>query len=298
MAGPVPQASCQGTGGSWMGPWGALSDGWAFSRAARGLCSRCRSRWVPSLVLLALPSRGRVGGADAHGRLSALGRGCLIPKGAHERAAMKSGSQRPGRRARKAWPRHSPSPKRATVLPDSGVGWEGRGWHVPPLGMACAQAWQLLSSPWQPGSPGLCRYQLALGWPLSLTTEEHFLDRPPPCILGTHHEKGAQTFWSVVNRLPLSGNAVLCWKFCHVFHKLLRDGHSNVSATSLARQPPWGRTLSPVGLHGAVGDAGGLVPPWGSLQGGDRCGDPSLLALAEPSQCCSAHNPPVLHSRC
>ncbi|XP_033924585.1 huntingtin-interacting protein 1 isoform X4 [Melopsittacus undulatus] len=53
------------------------------------------------------------------------------------------------------------------------------------------------------------------------------------CILGTHHEKGAQTFWSVVNRLPLSGNAVLCWKFCHVFHKLLRDGHSNVLKDSL-----------------------------------------------------------------
>uniref|UniRef100_A0A663MRC5 Huntingtin interacting protein 1 n=1 Tax=Athene cunicularia TaxID=194338 RepID=A0A663MRC5_ATHCN len=56
---------------------------------------------------------------------------------------------------------------------------------------------------------------------------------PPPCILGTHHEKGAQTFWSVVNRLPLSGNAVLCWKFCHVFHKLLRDGHSNVLKDSV-----------------------------------------------------------------
>ncbi|NXA35406.1 HIP1 protein, partial [Eudromia elegans] len=54
-----------------------------------------------------------------------------------------------------------------------------------------------------------------------------------PCILGTHHEKGAQTFWSVVNRLPLSGNAVLCWKFCHVFHKLLRDGHSNVLKDSV-----------------------------------------------------------------
>uniref|UniRef100_A0A452UC41 Huntingtin interacting protein 1 n=1 Tax=Ursus maritimus TaxID=29073 RepID=A0A452UC41_URSMA len=40
-------------------------------------------------------------------------------------------------------------------------------------------------------------------------------------------DKGAQTFWSVVNRLPLSSNAVLCWKFCHVFHKLLRDGHPN-----------------------------------------------------------------------
>ncbi|NXW33862.1 HIP1 protein, partial [Phaetusa simplex] len=62
---------------------------------------------------------------------------------------------------------------------------------------------------------------------------KRFLDRPPPCILGTHHEKGAQTFWSVVNRLPLSGNAVLCWKFCHVFHKLLRDGHSNVLKDSV-----------------------------------------------------------------
>ncbi|KAI1231977.1 hypothetical protein IHE44_0007623 [Lamprotornis superbus] len=46
-------------------------------------------------------------------------------------------------------------------------------------------------------------------------------------------QEGAQTFWSVVNRLPLSGNAVLCWKFCHVFHKLLRDGHSNVLKDSM-----------------------------------------------------------------
>ncbi|KAM4820498.1 huntingtin-interacting protein 1 [Thomomys bottae] len=53
------------------------------------------------------------------------------------------------------------------------------------------------------------------------------------CILGTHHEKGAHTFWSVVNRLPLSSNAMLCWKFCHVFHKLLRDGHPNVLKDSL-----------------------------------------------------------------
>uniref|UniRef100_A0A8P0SW60 Huntingtin-interacting protein 1-related protein n=1 Tax=Canis lupus familiaris TaxID=9615 RepID=A0A8P0SW60_CANLF len=60
-----------------------------------------------------------------------------------------------------------------------------------------------------------------------------FHDPPSPCILGTHHEKGAQTFWSVVNRLPLSSNAVLCWKFCHVFHKLLRDGHPNVLKDSL-----------------------------------------------------------------
>ncbi|XP_069767277.1 huntingtin-interacting protein 1 isoform X6 [Narcine bancroftii] len=53
------------------------------------------------------------------------------------------------------------------------------------------------------------------------------------CILGTHHEKGAHTFWTVVNRLPLSSNAVLCWKFCHVFHKLLRDGHPSVLQDSI-----------------------------------------------------------------
>ncbi|XP_024132762.1 huntingtin-interacting protein 1 isoform X1 [Oryzias melastigma] len=53
------------------------------------------------------------------------------------------------------------------------------------------------------------------------------------CILGTHHEKGAHTFWAVVHRLPLSSNAVLCWKFCHVFHKLLRDGHPNVIKDSM-----------------------------------------------------------------
>ncbi|MGH0157843.1 UNVERIFIED_CONTAM: hypothetical protein FKN15_036156 [Acipenser sinensis] len=56
---------------------------------------------------------------------------------------------------------------------------------------------------------------------------------PSPCILGTHHEKGALTFWAAVHRLPLSSNAVLCWKFCHVFHKLLRDGHHSVLKDSM-----------------------------------------------------------------
>ncbi|CAI5795147.1 huntingtin-interacting protein 1 isoform X1 [Podarcis lilfordi] len=46
-------------------------------------------------------------------------------------------------------------------------------------------------------------------------------------------EFGAHTFWAVVSRLPLSSNAVLCWKFCHVFHKLLRDGHPNVLKDSV-----------------------------------------------------------------
>lgn len=44
-------------------------------------------------------------------------------------------------------------------------------------------------------------------------------------IIGTFHEKGAQTFWIVVLRLPLQEDRIVAWKFCHVLHKLLREGH-------------------------------------------------------------------------
>uniref|UniRef100_A0A452TEN9 Huntingtin interacting protein 1 related n=1 Tax=Ursus maritimus TaxID=29073 RepID=A0A452TEN9_URSMA len=47
-------------------------------------------------------------------------------------------------------------------------------------------------------------------------------------ILGTHHEKGAFTFWSYAIGLPLPSSSILSWKFCHVLHKVLRDGHPNV----------------------------------------------------------------------
>ncbi|KAM4577737.1 huntingtin interacting protein 1 related b [Fundulus diaphanus] len=47
-------------------------------------------------------------------------------------------------------------------------------------------------------------------------------------ILGTHREKGAFTFWSYSKGFPLGTNSLLCWKFCHVLHKILRDGHRNV----------------------------------------------------------------------
>ncbi|CAM4662420.1 huntingtin-interacting protein 1-related protein isoform X1 [Caretta caretta] len=47
-------------------------------------------------------------------------------------------------------------------------------------------------------------------------------------ILGTHHEKGAFTFWSYAIGLPLPSSSILSWKFCHVVHKVLRDGHHNV----------------------------------------------------------------------
>ncbi|XP_071480195.1 huntingtin-interacting protein 1-like [Diadema antillarum] len=44
-------------------------------------------------------------------------------------------------------------------------------------------------------------------------------------IIGTFQEKGASTFWSVASRLPVQGNPVVCWKFCHTMHKVLREGH-------------------------------------------------------------------------
>lgn len=57
-------------------------------------------------------------------------------------------------------------------------------------------------------------------------------------ILGTHHEKGAFTFWSYAIGLPLPSSAILSWKFCHVLHKVLRDGHPNVSSHRLQVQGP------------------------------------------------------------
>ncbi|XP_039627888.1 huntingtin-interacting protein 1-related protein-like isoform X1 [Polypterus senegalus] len=55
-------------------------------------------------------------------------------------------------------------------------------------------------------------------------------------ILGTHHEKGAFTFWSYAIGLPLPSSSILSWKFCHVLHKVLRDGHPNVLQDCLRHQ--------------------------------------------------------------
>uniref|UniRef100_A0AC35TQV0 ENTH domain-containing protein n=1 Tax=Rhabditophanes sp. KR3021 TaxID=114890 RepID=A0AC35TQV0_9BILA len=47
-------------------------------------------------------------------------------------------------------------------------------------------------------------------------------------IVGTHREKSAGFFWNHVARIQLEKHPVLTWKFCHLLHKLLRDGHSSV----------------------------------------------------------------------
>ncbi|XP_033628171.1 huntingtin-interacting protein 1-like isoform X1 [Asterias rubens] len=47
-------------------------------------------------------------------------------------------------------------------------------------------------------------------------------------IIGSFTDKGLSVFWASVLRLPLQGSAILCWKFCHTLHKVIRDGHENV----------------------------------------------------------------------
>ena len=46
-------------------------------------------------------------------------------------------------------------------------------------------------------------------------------------ILGTCYEKSALPFWYMSLKLQPHGNAIICWKFNYVLHKLLRDGYSS-----------------------------------------------------------------------
>lgn len=48
-------------------------------------------------------------------------------------------------------------------------------------------------------------------------------------ILGTFRLEGARLFWSMMTRLQLESHPIVCWKFCYVIHRLLRDGHKHVS---------------------------------------------------------------------
>uniref|UniRef100_A0A3Q4BP31 Uncharacterized protein n=1 Tax=Mola mola TaxID=94237 RepID=A0A3Q4BP31_MOLML len=84
-------------------------------------------------------------------------------------------------------------------------------------------------------------------------------------ILGTHREKGAYTFWSYALGFPLASSSILCWKFCHVLHKVLRDGHRNVLQDCMRH-------------HGSLVEIGKL---WGNLH--DRYGQ--LVALYSKLLC-------------
>ncbi|KIH67213.1 I/LWEQ domain protein [Ancylostoma duodenale] len=51
-------------------------------------------------------------------------------------------------------------------------------------------------------------------------------------IVGTHQERSSAVFWNAVNRIQLEKNPVMTWKFCHLLHKLVRDGHRRVPEES------------------------------------------------------------------
>lgn len=44
-------------------------------------------------------------------------------------------------------------------------------------------------------------------------------------IIGTFYTHGAHAFWSIALRQPLQENRITAWKFCHLLHKVLREGH-------------------------------------------------------------------------
>ncbi|EGI58752.1 Huntingtin-interacting protein 1 [Acromyrmex echinatior] len=51
-------------------------------------------------------------------------------------------------------------------------------------------------------------------------------------IIGTYREKSGCIFWTYMLRQPLQENQIVAWKFCHVLHKVLREGHPRVIVDS------------------------------------------------------------------
>ncbi|XP_076177361.1 huntingtin interacting protein 1 isoform X1 [Ptiloglossa arizonensis] len=51
-------------------------------------------------------------------------------------------------------------------------------------------------------------------------------------IIGTYQEKSGLIFWMYMLRQPLQENQIVAWKFCHVLHKVLREGHPKVISDS------------------------------------------------------------------
>lgn len=51
-------------------------------------------------------------------------------------------------------------------------------------------------------------------------------------IIGTYREKSGSVFWTCILRQPLQENQIVAWKFCHVLHKVLREGHPKVIGDS------------------------------------------------------------------
>lgn len=51
-------------------------------------------------------------------------------------------------------------------------------------------------------------------------------------LIGTFQAESGAFFWQYLAVIRLKENQIACWKFCHVLHKLLRDGHKQVVTCS------------------------------------------------------------------
>ena len=64
-----------------------------------------------------------------------------------------------------------------------------------------------------------------------------YLDEFVDLILGTARLEGSRLFWSMIVRIQAESHSVTCWKFCYIFHRLVRDGHQNVVSDSVILSP-------------------------------------------------------------
>ncbi|XP_058838114.1 huntingtin-interacting protein 1 isoform X2 [Topomyia yanbarensis] len=71
-------------------------------------------------------------------------------------------------------------------------------------------------------------------------------------IIGTFHSKGGHAFWAIAIRQPIQENRIVAWKFCHLLHKILREGHPHCCQHSMRHR-------------GMLTEAGKL---WGHLNDG------------------------------
>jgi len=46
-------------------------------------------------------------------------------------------------------------------------------------------------------------------------------------IIMIHKAKEAKTFWMIISRQPLMQSRFTAWKFSHLLHKVLREGHES-----------------------------------------------------------------------
>lgn len=55
-------------------------------------------------------------------------------------------------------------------------------------------------------------------------------------IDGTFLSNGVHAFWAISLRQPLQDNRITAWKFCHVFHEIIREGNPLVVQQSMLHQ--------------------------------------------------------------